>query len=270
MTPPLHRLDLPARLLVTSALSVLTAGFVVSELFVAQTLRTTGGGLGLRAIGTTFHGDRTTTRLKKMALGSMKRYFSSFEDARRLEPEEQADLDRLLAWSDAGAPESDYWDSSERRRKPGPILRLLQRHGCLDCHSATATTIGNKKDSPLDSYAEVRRFTEPDHGMDQRRLLMLSHVHLLGMGFLFLLLGAAVAASGWPARARAALIVSGPLAVLLTVGGWWLVKAEGPLYAPVVLIGGTLMTLTFGAAVTAVLVDLWSQRSRPRSEPSHR
>jgi hypothetical protein len=267
----LRRLDSPERLLATSILLVLAAGFVVSEVYVALTLSASGIDIvGFRAIVATYHGDRSTTRLKKKALGSMQRYFSAFEDPRRLAPDEQADLDRIVSWSDAGAAEAEYWNPIARRSSPGPILSVLRRRGCLDCHSPTATTIGHKRDSPLDTYAAIRRFTQPDQGMDPARLLLISHVHLLGMGMLFLLSGAAVVATRWPPRLRAALAVSGPLSVLATTGGFWAVKYGGPPFALLVLIGGVGMAFAFLGSVLAALLDLWlPQGAEASSTPTN-
>jgi len=52
-----------------------------------------------------------------------------------------------------------------------------------------------QKDSPLDSFVGISKFYEEKHRMDKGRLLSISHVHLLGMGMMFLLVGAAVASN---------------------------------------------------------------------------
>ena len=258
----LSALDLPRKLLLTSLLAVLSAGFVVSDIYVLHTLTAAGGaaGLSLDSITNTFHGDRTTTPLKRKALGAMKRYFSAFEDATRLTAAEEADLARVVAWSDAGAPEAEY---------AGAVRPVLQRHGCLDCHAAGATTIGNKKDSPLDTYPALARFTRPDEGIPFGRLLLLSHIHLFGMCFIFLLTGAAVAATRFSSAARAALMAAGPAAVLLTVGGWWLVKYGGGEWSVLVAAAGVVMAVAFAASVLAALYDLWGREPAPAEHPRH-
>jgi hypothetical protein len=258
----LRALDGPTRVLVTAVLAVLTAGFVVSELYVADTLRRAGGGLGLRAVTLTYHGDPTSSVLEHKATGSMRRYFSAFEDAQQLTDDERADLERVVAWAKAGAPEAEYWDLAARRKAPGPILTIFTRRGCLECHSPLATVVGNKRDSPLDTYADARRQAQPERGMETRRLLLLSHVHLLGLGVVFLLTGAAAVATSCAPRVRASAAVVGPLGALLTIGGWWLTRAYGLLGAPLVLLGALLMALGFCASLTLALVEMWVNMKR--------
>jgi hypothetical protein len=255
----LFQLDAPAKWLSTSLVAVLGAGFLVSELYIVTTIAPADGrpGVSLDDVTFTYHGDRTMSVLKAKAQGTMKRYFSAAEDPRRLTPEEQADLERLAAWSETGAPEVDFWDPAARRKKPGPILLLLERHSCLDCHSPLSTTIGNKKDSPLTTYADVARYAQPGTGMATRRLLALSHIHLLGIGLIFLLTGAAVSRTRFSQRLRAGLVVAGPASVLMSIGGWWAVKYGGALFSPLVVLGGLAMLVAFACSATAVLVDLW-------------
>jgi hypothetical protein len=96
--------------------------------------------------------------------------------------------------------------------------------------------------------------------MDKGRLLMLSHVHLLGMGMMFLLVGAAVALSAWPKWIRCALIVGGLSSILFDIFGWWAVKFGGGAWSPVVMFGGGLMGVCFGASVLVSLYDLWIRK----------
>ncbi|MCU0241236.1 MAG: hypothetical protein MUF51_02295 [Vicinamibacteria bacterium] len=259
MKPTLTTLDLAIKLLLSTVLTSLMAGFIVSEAYVARTLHLEDGqpGLSLADIIYKFHGDRTMSPLKRQSLGSMKRYFSASEDPRRLADEEQADLDTLVAWSERGAPERDYWDPELKRKKPGAIYRILERHACLDCHAPTSTTIGNKKESPLNTFAAIRRFTAPDQGMDVGRLLLLSHIHLPAITLLFLFTGLLCAHSRRSQRTRSALAMSGPLAVIITITGFWVTKLWGPAGAWIVLSGGVAMPLIFALSTILILVDLW-------------
>ena len=258
--PTLSSLTLPWKLLITMFLIVLSSGFVVSELYLMHTTEMADGkpGLSLDDITITFYGnpDKTQTRLKTQALGPMKKYFSSDKDPEKLNNEEQADLKTLLAWNDAGAPELEYWDKKEKEKKPGPIYTILDKH-CMDCHSK-----GNEKsDAPFETYAGISKFTKPDTGMDSGRLLMLSHVHLLGMGMMFVLAGAAVALSSFPVWLRCALIVGGLSSILFDIFGWWGVKWYGPSLSPVVMLGGMLMAASFAGSVLVSLYDLWIRKA---------
>ncbi len=264
--PTLPSLPLPWKLLISMFLIVLSSGFVVSELYLMHTTEMADGkaGMSLDDITLTFYGnpDKTQTRLKTQALGPMKKYFSADEEPTKLTEEEKADLDRLIAWNDKGAPESEYWDVKEKAKKPGEIFGILDKH-CIDCHSPT----GKKKESPFDKYSGVAKFTKPDEGMDKGRLLMLSHVHLLGMGMMFLLAGSFVAASVWPTWIRALVIVGGLGSVLVDIFGWWGVKLGGPSFSPVVMFGGVLMGGCFAAAVFIAFFDMWIRKPKPVSTP---
>jgi hypothetical protein len=256
----LHNLDLPWKLLLTFFLLVLSSGFVVSELYLKHVTEMADEveGLSLRDITLTFHGDKTNTVLKKQVLGGMKKFFQEDKDLARLTPQDQADIDAVIAWNDAGAPEHGFWDPTlkDKDKNPRAIINIFYENNCLDCHAPG----GKKKDSPLDSYAATAKFTKPDTGMDKGRLLMLSHVHLLGMGMMFLILGAAVAMSIWPAWLRCALIVGGLVSVLIDIFGWWGVKYGGPAWSPVVLASGVLMAVAFGGSVFVAIFDLWLRK----------
>jgi hypothetical protein len=257
--PTLSSLTLPWKLLITLFMLVLSSGFVVSELYLLHTTEMADGkaGMSLDDITLTFYGSKVKTRLRSEALGSMKKYFSSEEEAEKLTADEQADLQRLIAWNDAGAPEAEFFGNKEDPLKRGSIFEVLDKH-CIDCHGPA----GKKKDAPLNTFKAVTRFTKPDPGMDPGRLLMLSHVHLLGMGMMFLLAGAAVAMSSFPVWMRCALIVGGLSSILLDIFGWWGVKWYGANFSIVVMIGGIMMAGAFGASVFVALFDLWI-RKRP-------
>src|SRR5580704_8183454 len=98
---PLHSLDLPWKLLITLFLIVLSSGFVVSELYLIHTTKAADNShiVGLDDITLTFYGDPTSTRLKHMVLGPMKKYFSD-DESETLKPAEQADVDAVVAWSE--------------------------------------------------------------------------------------------------------------------------------------------------------------------------
>jgi mono/diheme cytochrome c family protein len=258
---PLPSLELPWKLLITLFLIVLSSGFVVSELYLMHTTEMADGkpGMSLEDITLTFHGDPKATRLKHMVLGPMKKYFSD-DESTTLKAAEQADLDAVVAWSDNKAPEIQYWDPVEKDKKPAAIFNIFNDHNCFNCHAPDATMKGNKKDSPLDTYAGVSKFTKPNTGMDTGRLLMLSHVHLLGMGMMFLLAGAAVALTVWPKWIRCALIVGGLSSILFDIFGWWGVKYGGGAWSPVVMVGGILMAASFGGSVFVAMYDMWMRK----------
>jgi len=258
--PPLNQLNLAWKLLISLFLVVLSSGFAVAHKYLDHTTEMADGkpGLTMDDITAQFHGDRTKTELKKQVLGGMKKFFSEDKDVSKLTPEDHADIAKVVAWNDNGAREEEFWNvKNHNDSDPKYIVNVLYNNNCLNCHGE-----GGKKhkDSPLDTYAAITRFTKGDEGIDEGRLLMLSHVHLLGMGMMFLLSGAAVAMTQFPMGLRCLVICGGMGSILLDIFGWWAVKYGGAPFAPLVMAGGMLMALSFGASVAAALFDLWLRR----------
>lgn len=262
----LKTLELPHKVLATGFLVTLSCGFFVSHLYLHHEIAGEKDTFvpSLKQIAVHFHGEPGTTRLKKMVQGPMKKYFSAGQDTKDLAPDEQKEFEAVIDWNDRGAPEAEYWDPASK--SPGKILNIIYDR-CVDCHSPTATHKHAKKDSPLDTYPDIVKFTKEDLGMDEGRLLMLSHVHLLGMGLMFLGLGIAVALSGYGKGVRVALIAAGFASVLVDIGGWWAVKYFGPGWAWTVMAGGLLMGLAFGLGTLAALVDLWRPAKKISTMP---
>jgi len=277
---PLHALELPFKLLISGFLIVLSSGFAVGELYLQHTTEMADGkpGLSMDDITFTFHGDETKTTLKKQITGPMKKYFAEGGDEKNLKPEDLADIEAVIKWNDsiakakeAGHPEEvegGYWDLKKKDHTEGKtaVYKILDNHGCYDCHSAEATMKGNKKDSPLDTFVGISKFTKPDTGMDKGRLLSISHVHLLGMGMMFLLVGAAVGSTLFSRRVRSVLIVAGLSSVLLDIFGWWFVKWFGAPLAPMVMFSGALMPTVFFINVVLCFYDMWIRKVPPPKE----
>lgn len=267
----LHSMELPWKLLISGFLIVLSSGFGVAELYLKHTTEMADGkkGLSMDDITFTFHGDETKTALKKQVLGPMRKYFGEGGDEKAITKEDQADIDAVIAWNDSGHDEKGYWDptAKEKSKDKKLVFKILDNHGCYDCHAPDATMKGNKKDSPLDTFAGISKFTKPDTGMDVGRLLSISHVHLLGMGMMFLLVGAAVAATLFPKWLRCALIVAGLTSVLLDIFGWWFVKWYGAPLAPMVMFSGALMPAVFFINVVLCFYDMWIRKMTPKEGP---
>lgn len=264
---PLCELDLPFKLLFSGFLLVLTCGFIAAELYLKHTTEMADGkeGLSVDDITITFHGNGVPLLKRKIAPGgSMRRYFNINGVAEDLKPEDIKDIDRIVAWVEKGAPEDEYKIADEAKKKEG-IGYMLESHGCTDCHSRDSTMRHNMHDYPLESFADVSQFTsKASSGMDKGRLLALSHIHLLGMGMMFMLLGLAVALTQWPVWVRASLIVGGQLSILFDIFGWWGVREYGAPMAWMVMVGGILMAASFVGSVAGSYFDLWLRKPRAK------
>lgn len=273
---PLSQLDLPGKLLFSMFLLVLSCGFVVAELYLHHTTEFADGkpGLGMDDITAQFHGKGTPV-LKLKVLGSMKKYFSESQSADNLKKDEEEDIARIVAWVDKGAPEAEYEVKKTKEmseddfsaKKKVSISAILSNRGCIDCHARDSVMRHNMHDYPLETYADVMQYGVTEKGMDTGRLLALSHIHLLGMGMMFMLLGLAVSLTQWPVWLRAALIVGAHSSILLDIFGWWGVKWFGAPLSPVVMAGGVLMGVSFGISVFISYWDLWIRK--PKAEGKH-
>lgn len=263
----LSQLDGPFKALVTMFTIVLSCGFGVAHLYLHHTVDRADGKEDLvptaRDIALHYHGEPGTTRFRNKVLGSMKKYFSAEEDPGKLTPEEEADHAAVLDWDMRGAPEAEYWNPATKDY--AKIGNILLNRGCFDCHAPDAVGKGSKPKSPLDTYAGVKKFATENTGMSTGELLMLSHIHLLGMGLMFLGLGFAVALTSFSARLRAGVICAGFASVLLDIGGWWAVKFGGANWTGLVLAGGLLMGAAFALGALMALHECWLRKPPPEA-----
>ena len=122
----LCELDLPWKLLVSLFLIVLTSGFVTAELYLKHTTEMADGkeGLSMDDITITFHGS-DMPRLKQQILGPMKKYFTESQDVSSLKPNEIADIEKVVAWIDKGAPKDEYqYEDPEKDKHSPSFIRL--------------------------------------------------------------------------------------------------------------------------------------------------
>ena len=184
-------------------------------------------GLGLvEATIIKYYGNRGNTRLEGALNGVM---------AEMIGPAERAEV---IRWIRDGATAEGY-----------EKVRPLFEKNCVSCHS---------KDSgyavaPLTTYEDVVRLAELDLGQSIRALSRVTHIHLFGMSFIFLLTGMIFALSEVNQYLRLAIIALPFIAIWMDIGSWWFTKYQ-PVFAYTVIIGGALM----GAALAAqLLIPLW-------------
>jgi hypothetical protein len=92
-----------------------------------------------------------------------------------------------------------------------------------------------------------------------RALARVSHVHLFGMSFIFLLTGLIFALTEIHKRLRLVIVILPFIAIWLDIGSWWFTKYE-PVFAYTVIIGGILMGLALAAQILISLWEMWLKR----------
>ncbi|MEO6624678.1 MAG: hypothetical protein ABIN37_07595 [Burkholderiaceae bacterium] len=183
-------------------------------------------------IGMKYHGRQGTTRLEAALHGSMGDRGNA------------ADRDAILAWVASGATTEGF-----------ATVKPLFDRDCVMCHSPKS----GLPVPPLTSYEEVRKVTQVDTGSSFSQLARVSHIHLFGISFIFLLTGGIFALSEMAAKWRVLIITVPYLAIWADIGSWWVTKYY-PVFAYVVLVGGGLMGLALAAQIFISLWEMWFKK----------
>jgi len=191
-------------------------------------------GLSIQDISISFYGARGATKLEKAIDGSMKQYLAS-----------EADGTKLKDWIKAGGKETDF----------GPVSAIFSA-SCNTCHSSEAKVA----DVVTADYARVSELLAQDTGKSISRLVSLSHTHVLATLPVIFLLCLVFSFTAFPLGLKGAIIVLSFCAIILDIGSWWLAKlAEA--FAPLVLLGGVYLALSFLVLIVLSLYDIWLRKA---------
>ncbi len=179
-----------------------------------------------------YYGKRERSRIE-VALGG------SMGDRASLQEKQQ-----IIGWIRQGAREAEFSDIQ-------PILK----RACAECHSRES----GLSIPPLTSYAEVYEYTSMDFGESIKSLVRVSHIHLFGISFIFMLTSMIFAFSETSQLFRAVLIAIPFLAIWLDIGSWWFTKYQ-PVFAYTVIFSGIAMGLSLAAQITISLYEMWFLR----------
>ena len=228
----LRTLHPPLRVLFTCFLLTMGLGYLAATylLFLGTIDPHEKMGMALvRAVAAKYYGDRTNSRLESALRGTM---------AGRVPA---AERDQIIAWVRGGAPREGF-------DKVKPIFD----RSCVACHSPRS----GLQIPPLTSFDEVKKLAQVDTGPTLLELARVSHVHLFGISFIFLLTGAifALSETGWKWRA---FILSLPyFTIWADIGAWWFTRYE-PAFAWVVVVSGALMGLALAGQIFIPLWEMW-------------
>jgi hypothetical protein len=176
-----------------------------------------------------YGGQQGKTRLEAALRGSM---------SDRLDP---GDKQEIIRWVRGSATADDF-------EKVKPIFEK----NCIACHSAKS----GLPVPPLTNFEEVRKVTQVDTGASLSQLARVSHVHLFGIGIIFLLTGAIFAMSGVSKKLRLVIIILPYVTIWADIAAWWITKYQ-PVFAYVVLIGGGFMGLALALQILISLWEMW-------------
>lgn len=229
----LKNIPLPVKVLLTSFLLTISIGYIFAILYLylidIEPHRQAGMGL-LEATIHKYYGNRGNTRLEKAIKGSM---------GDRLTEQEKKEI---LKWIADGATADGYLK----------IKPAIDKN-CTVCHTRGTGLI------PLTTYEEVRAVTDIDLGESIRVLARVSHIHLYGMSFIFILTGIIFAFTEINMYLKVFIIVLPFVAIWMDIGSWWFTKYK-PVFAYTVIVGGGLMGFAFGAQVLISLHEMWLKK----------
>jgi hypothetical protein len=191
-------------------------------------------GLSLRDIQIAFYGSREETKLEKSIDGTMREYFTT-----------DGEYNTVKEWISAGAAEKDF-----------ASVQMIFDNSCNTCHSEDVKVAGVS----LQTFDDVKQYLVQDTGKSVSRLVSLSHTHLFSIVAIVFLLVFIFSFTLFPEKFKQFLFTLSFLAVVIDVGAWWLAKASSAL-APVVLIGGALVAVSFALLILLSLFDMWARKS---------
>lgn len=107
---------------------------------------------------------------------------------------------------------------------------------------------------------DVENATVMKFKKNEQQMLTLVHGHILSMSIIFFLVGLILCTTKLPKKLKTVLIVEPFMSVLLTFGGLYFLW-KGMLWMKyIVMISGTLMTLTYTVSVLIILYQLFKTR----------
>lgn len=233
-SPALASLPAPLRALFTVFLLTIGIGYLAA-LFYLFTIdvdphRQMGMGL-VQGIEMKYGGDPGGSRLEAALRGSMAERASA------------TDREGIVAWVRAGAPADGYTE-----------VRPVLESNCMPCHSGGVASIPS-----LANYDAVAQLARTDRGPSLSQLARVSHVHLFGIGIIFLLTGTIFGLSSVPLTVRVLVLVVPFVAIWLDIVSWWLTRLV-PGFAYVVVVGGALMGAALAVQILGSLWALWLVR----------
>lgn len=228
----LRTLSLPVKVLFTSFLITIGIGylFAILYLFLVDIEPHSKQGLGMvQAVITKYYGKRDGTRLEAALEGRM---------GENITP---AQKKQIVEWIQKGAAEADF-----------PSVQSIFLDNCGVCHSKES----GMPIPPLTTFRDVGVYSQMDMGQSVKNLVRVSHIHLFGMSFIFILTSGIFVLSGIAIKWRVFLVAIPFVAIWMDIGSWWFTKFE-PFFAYTVIAGGVLMGLSLGVQILISLWEMW-------------
>lgn len=228
----LGKLSLAYRVLFTGFLLVAGLGLLMAGAQIMLTHGMADGkpGLSMNDIVYSYYGNRSGSKLESALTGKMKS-----------KAPENVNF-AMIQWVRDDAPVAE-WDNI------GPLFEKY----CTSCHDAESGL------SQVNKLEVAKSLAETDHGASIAALTRVSHIHLFGIGFIFLFVGGIFGMAEFN-QCWKLILISTPFAFLvLDVGSWWLTKFW-PACAWFTMIGGFGYSLAATVMFVTSLAQMWLPR----------
>ena len=228
----LRNLSLPVRVLFTCFLVTIGIGylFAIAYLISIDVEPHAKRGMGLiQAVIMKYYGQRGGTKLEAALTGAMGKNLTS------------SSKKQVIQWIRNGATASDFVS-----------VQPIFINNCAGCHSPKS----GLSIPPLTTYEEVKAYTQIDMGESIKQLAKVSHIHLFGMSFIFILTGGIFVLSEVSLLWRVVLAATPFVAIWIDIGSWWFTRME-PVFAYTVIMGGVLMGLSLAAQIVLSIYEMW-------------
>lgn len=228
----LKQLDTPVKVLFTGYLTSVAVGYLMALIQILFTHGMADGkfGLSLDDIVYSYYGNRSGTVLETKLNGSMK------ENA----PENERFT--IIQWVRDGAKKEDFAESGTEK--------ILQER-CVMCHNKDAS-VPNFND-----FNVIAELTQQDSGATFGSLTRVSHIHLFGIGFIFMFVGLIFSFSETGTLKYKCIAIGMPYVFLLVdIISWWLTKLN-PIFALLVVLAGAGMAVSFAYMWAVSLLEMW-------------
>jgi hypothetical protein len=232
----LHYSEMPlsTRVLYTAVLLILGIAYLFGGIYLYHTYAGRAGGnpllLTYADIVVAYSGSGSDSRLETALKGPMR----AMLPAEEIQP--------IVAWVRDGAERSTY---------EAAIRPTLERR-CMTCHDGSNPHLAN-----FATYDNLRKVTERDTGTGLFTLVRVSHIHLFGLTMVFFIVGTIFShAYVRPVWFKCAVVALPFAALVLDIGSWYFTKLFHP-FAWAVILGGTVMGLSFAFMWAVSLYQLW-------------
>lgn len=248
----LHFSELPTslRVLYTGVLALMGFGYLFALIYLYHTYSGRDGdatNLTYDDVVIAYRGSGKGSRLESALRGPMSSMLPAEE------------LKSVVAWVQAGADRGQFESD----------IRPVFDKRCVSCHDGSNPHLSN-----LSNYDTTKKTTEQDTGTDVFTLVRVSHIHLFGMTFMFVVMGQIFShAYLRPVWLKASIVVLPFIAIALDVSSWYFIKLYQP-FAAVTMLGGALMAFSFTFMGLVSMYQLWFGKTPPlvaqRAESSER